>query len=190
MPRYKCVESLEDQGRPVEDPDYDYFLALERLRQCPEFATMALKWASLNGHHQVVKLLLEHYSSVDVNAEDDQGMTALHWASQKGHLQVVTLLMAHPRIDAPFVTGTVFTPAPALLPSDPQPTEDAPPTPIPAPSHDQQSTTAEPTVVATAGGAGMALSKFGSAGDDVAHCVESSPTLEDLLKKMFHPDQR
>ena len=46
-----------------------------------------LRWASENGHLEVVKLLLAN--DADVHANDDY---ALRWASENGHLEVVKYL--------------------------------------------------------------------------------------------------
>ena len=51
----------------------------------------ALMWASLRGHFDVVRLLLE--KNADVNARDDNGETALLSASGKGGIDVVRLLL-------------------------------------------------------------------------------------------------
>ena len=50
----------------------------------------ALLWAALRGHHEVVKVLIEHRA--DVNAQDSNGWTPLRWAESKGHTQTVALL--------------------------------------------------------------------------------------------------
>jgi hypothetical protein len=49
-----------------------------------------LRWASWNGHLEVVKLLLEN--GADLHADDDY---ALRSASVNGHLEVVELLKSH-----------------------------------------------------------------------------------------------
>jgi len=49
----------------------------------------ALRWASIYGHTEVVKLLLD--AGADVHAQDDD---ALQWASYNGHAEVVRLLLA------------------------------------------------------------------------------------------------
>jgi ankyrin repeat protein len=49
--------------------------------------------ASLNGHPDVVSMLIEH--DADVNSPDDEGSTSLHGASQRGHLNIVRLLLDH-----------------------------------------------------------------------------------------------
>ena len=47
--------------------------------------------ASLNGHTQVVELLLKEHA--DFNIQCENGLTALMLASQNGHRQVVKLLL-------------------------------------------------------------------------------------------------
>jgi hypothetical protein len=49
----------------------------------------ALRWASSNGHTEVVKILLA--AGADVHAENDR---ALRWASESGHTEIVKLLLA------------------------------------------------------------------------------------------------
>ena len=51
----------------------------------------ALMCASMNGHLQVVELLLK--DNADVNAQEEDGFTALMVASENGHTQVVELLL-------------------------------------------------------------------------------------------------
>jgi len=53
----------------------------------PKDINEALRWASSNGHLEVVKLLLEHGASV--HAKDN---LALQWAIDRGHLEVAELL--------------------------------------------------------------------------------------------------
>ena len=50
----------------------------------------ALRWASQNGHFEVVRILLKH--GANVHARTD---CALRWASQEGYLEVVKLLIGH-----------------------------------------------------------------------------------------------
>jgi ankyrin repeat protein len=47
----------------------------------------ALRWASRNGHLEMVKVLLD--AGADVHAKDDQ---AAYWASYNGHIEVFKLL--------------------------------------------------------------------------------------------------
>ena len=47
----------------------------------------ALIWASVNGHLEVVKFLVEQ--GADVTANNNR---ALKWASEKGHLEIVNFL--------------------------------------------------------------------------------------------------
>jgi ankyrin repeat protein len=48
-------------------------------------------WAVEGGKVNVVTILLEY--NVDINIENNDGMTALHWAAQKGDLVVLKLLV-------------------------------------------------------------------------------------------------
>jgi ankyrin repeat protein len=50
-----------------------------------------LHWASMMGHSQVVKELMEHGADTEAKDKTD-GDTPLHWASWKGHLPVVKAL--------------------------------------------------------------------------------------------------
>lgn len=47
--------------------------------------------ATLNGHLEAVKLLIEH--TAEVNAKDKDGWAPLHLAARNGHLDVVKLLI-------------------------------------------------------------------------------------------------
>jgi ankyrin repeat protein len=51
-----------------------------------------LTWASMKGHVQVVKELLEH--GADMKAKDNQDSTPLHFACSLGHLAVVNELLS------------------------------------------------------------------------------------------------
>ena len=48
--------------------------------------------ASLNGHIEIIKILIEH-KEVNINQKDKSGYTALHWASRNGHKEIVKLLL-------------------------------------------------------------------------------------------------
>ena len=52
---------------------------------------LALRWASEEGHLDVVKFLVER--GADIHTEDDE---ALRWASEEGHLEVVNYLKSLP----------------------------------------------------------------------------------------------
>ena len=55
----------------------------------------AIKWASKNGHLEIVKLLLQD-KRVDPSANNNY---AIKWASKNGHTEVVKLLLEDPRVD-------------------------------------------------------------------------------------------
>uniref|UniRef100_A0A1X7TM22 Uncharacterized protein n=1 Tax=Amphimedon queenslandica TaxID=400682 RepID=A0A1X7TM22_AMPQE len=52
-----------------------------------------LLWAAVEGHTQVVTLLLE--KGADVIASDNVGNTALDYAEARGHSEVASLLRVH-----------------------------------------------------------------------------------------------
>ena len=54
-------------------------------------------FASVNGHHQVVELLLKKDADPDIHSVE--GWTALMLASSKGHIQVVELLLNNKKAD-------------------------------------------------------------------------------------------
>ena len=54
----------------------------------------AIRWASYNGHIEVVKLLLTD-KRVDPSADDN---IAIRWASENGHTEVVKLLLTDKRV--------------------------------------------------------------------------------------------
>jgi ankyrin repeat protein len=69
------------------------------VNEADEDGWTALYVASLNGHHKVVRLLLEH-QDVEVNkANGPFGYTALLIASRKGLVKVVRKLLAHQKIE-------------------------------------------------------------------------------------------
>jgi ankyrin repeat protein len=51
----------------------------------------ALILASMNGHKEIVELLLKN--GADIEAKDSDGRTALMWASTYGHSAIVELLL-------------------------------------------------------------------------------------------------
>jgi hypothetical protein len=63
-------------------------LALKNGANIHAYHDEALRWASRNGHKDVVELLLK--AGVDVHADDD---LALRWALLSGHKDVVELLL-------------------------------------------------------------------------------------------------
>ena len=48
--------------------------------------------ACLNGHKDVVRLLLGHSERIDLNATDNTGQTALMFAAQRDHQDIVQLI--------------------------------------------------------------------------------------------------
>ena len=67
-------------------------IALNRGADIHAFNDYALRWASQNGHTEVVKILLE--AGADVHAPDEDGPdAALRWASYNGHSAVVKILL-------------------------------------------------------------------------------------------------
>ena len=58
----------------------------------------ALIWASLKGHIDCVKLLLEN-PDVDVNIQSDNGSTALILAASAGHGEIISLLTERPELE-------------------------------------------------------------------------------------------
>ena len=49
----------------------------------------ALGWAALNGHEEVVKILLGQ-DDIDPNKPDDEDRIPLWWASHNGHGEITT----------------------------------------------------------------------------------------------------
>ena len=50
--------------------------------------------SAFNGHLRIVRALTEKWN-VNVNAQDDRGITALYCASQENHIEVVDYLLQH-----------------------------------------------------------------------------------------------
>ena len=50
-----------------------------------------------HGRHEMVQLLLEAGS--DINIQDEDGSTALMCATEHGHVEIVKTLLTHPDID-------------------------------------------------------------------------------------------
>ncbi len=59
----------------------------------PYLFNTPLHWAALNGHTDIVELLLN--GGANVNAEDGRSYTPLHYATLIGHTSVVKILLAH-----------------------------------------------------------------------------------------------
>lgn len=66
--------------------------------RCPSSFQTSLIIAARHGHAEVVRLLLDR-SSVDVNAQDDNGDTALAAAASAGYIVIVRLLLRDARVD-------------------------------------------------------------------------------------------
>ncbi len=58
-----------------------------------EYGWTALMLASLNGHEEIVKMLLAK-DNIEINQTNKKGETALMWASRKGNLEIVKMLEA------------------------------------------------------------------------------------------------
>ena len=56
-----------------------------------------LHYAALNGHKEVVKLLLQH--DANVNLQDKKGCTCLHLASWAGHYDIVNYILMQSNIE-------------------------------------------------------------------------------------------
>jgi ankyrin repeat protein len=57
-----------------------------------------LIWAALNGHKEIVELILAK-DGVNPNSKDDRGWTSLVWAAIEGHKEIVEVLLAADGID-------------------------------------------------------------------------------------------
>ncbi|KAI8365832.1 ankyrin repeat-containing domain protein [Choanephora cucurbitarum] len=80
---------------------------LKELKASPELfvekddtGKTAIHMASANNHVEIVKYILEQFSTLDdkkkaelVNTKNNEGNTPLHWAALNGHLEVVKLLV-------------------------------------------------------------------------------------------------
>ena len=54
----------------------------------------AFMGACMEGHKDVVQLLLEHPEGIELNAKNDDGETALMIAYQSGHQDIVQLIQS------------------------------------------------------------------------------------------------
>uniref|UniRef100_A0A1X7TCA3 Uncharacterized protein n=1 Tax=Amphimedon queenslandica TaxID=400682 RepID=A0A1X7TCA3_AMPQE len=63
----------------------------------PFFGITPLMLAAVDGHTQVVTMLLE--KGADVTASTNTGKTALDWAEQQGHSDTATILRVHSEAD-------------------------------------------------------------------------------------------
>jgi len=112
----------------VRDGDLEKVKLLLPISDPSENNSDAIRWASYNGHLEVVKLLLSdpRVDSSDVNTAiryaSSNGRTeivkflladprvdpsannsdAIRWASNNGHLEVVKLLLSDPRVDSSY----------------------------------------------------------------------------------------
>ncbi len=78
-------------------PDIVKFLAIDHPQdvhsQGFDDKSTPIHMASINGHVEVVRILVEH--GADAKAQDGMGRTALHVASAEGHVEVVRMLVEH-----------------------------------------------------------------------------------------------
>ncbi|KAF0688198.1 hypothetical protein As57867_020103, partial [Aphanomyces stellatus] len=66
--------------------------------KCGHFGISTLISASMNGHAEVVRMLLDH-GGVDINVVERNGISALISASMNGHAEVVRMLLDHGGVD-------------------------------------------------------------------------------------------
>ena len=64
---------------------------IHQVNDTDEYDETALLWASMHGHTEVCKLLLEN--DANVNHANEDGETALIWASHCGHTKLCKLLL-------------------------------------------------------------------------------------------------
>ena len=55
-------------------------------------------WAGINGHKDVVKLLLDNSERIDLNARNNFGTTAFMQAWYNGHKDVVKLILKYSEV--------------------------------------------------------------------------------------------
>ncbi len=97
--RFDGFNDLKDYiqfGYFISDNDPNNFLELLKVTKLDMSFDInwPIKWASADGHTEVVKLLLED-PRVDPSAQDNYAIIV---ASQFGHLEIVKLLLKHPRV--------------------------------------------------------------------------------------------
>ena len=81
---YREVELYLESGMPANEA---------KLGRHDNISRTPLALAALNGHVEVMKLLLRY--NADVNLLDNRGRTALHVAASKGHVEACSLLLKH-----------------------------------------------------------------------------------------------
>ena len=87
----KIVQLLLEHSATTELNTRDLLIELNATDQ---YGGTAFMWACLNGHKDVVQLLLNHPDkTIDLNARYDNGMTAFMLACNNGHKDVVKLLL-------------------------------------------------------------------------------------------------
>jgi ankyrin repeat protein len=87
-------ESLKSAS--VDVIDYILNISPHRFNINPSAVNnYTIRWASQNGHSEVVKILLTD-DRVDPSANDN---FSIRWASQNGHLEVVKILLTDERVD-------------------------------------------------------------------------------------------
>ena len=65
-----------------------------KIKDVPSaYNNTAIRWASYNGHLEVVKYLMSLPGNIDPSADNNY---AIRWASRNGHLEVVKYLMSLP----------------------------------------------------------------------------------------------
>ena len=87
-----------DKNKPDMDLVRDLFqYAVLDLTWQDDRGETALIWASLNGHKEIVRMLLER-PEILVNLQNSGGQTALIWASRMGRTEIVQMLLERPEI--------------------------------------------------------------------------------------------
>lgn len=83
---------LEVSMKNGQSKVFEFLFQNAQLRQSTYYLTSLLHYSSEVGQLGITKLLLEKYD-IDVEAEDDNGMTPLHISSKNGHFELTKYLL-------------------------------------------------------------------------------------------------